>query len=65
MLIWRINPFTGQQTKAELSVTQEQIDAWQSGQLIQVVMPQLNANEREFLISGVPIGEWDTIVTNY
>lgn len=35
--------------------------AWNNGTLIQNALPQLNADEREFLISGVTPEEWDEI----
>ena len=34
-----------------IPVTQEQIDRWQGGELIQNVMPELSADQRELLMS--------------
>jgi hypothetical protein len=34
--------------------------AWRSGTLIQFAFPTLSADEREFLMTGVRILEWDT-----
>ena len=34
---------------------------WQSGELIQVAMPNLNDDQREFLMSGITPAEWETI----
>lgn len=41
------------------AVTRAQWDAWQAGQNIASAMPQLSAEEREFLISGATPEEWD------
>lgn len=45
----------------ELNVTFEQLAQWEGGKLIQDVMPQLTADEREFLISGAMPGEFEEI----
>ena len=42
----------------EIDITQEQLDLWENGMLIQKVAPHLSANEREFIISGVTPDEW-------
>jgi len=42
-------------------VTQEQIDAWRGGVLIQRAMPELTPDEREFIMSGITKDEWDTV----
>lgn len=44
-------PWCGEEHEVE--VPMEGYLAWQSGELIQVAMPQLSADEREMLISGV------------
>jgi len=41
-----------------LPVTNEQIDRWEGGALVQDVFPHLTPSEREFLISGVTPEEW-------
>jgi|TARA_B100000424_G_scaffold47347_1_gene32922 hypothetical protein len=43
----------------EIPVTQEQIDAWKSGELIQNAMPNISADDREFLMTGITPEEWD------
>ena len=42
---------TDEPVSKELDVTQEQIDAWQSGELVQVAFPNLSISDREFLKS--------------
>lgn len=43
----------------DLDVTQEQLDAWSSGALIQDACPNLSASDREFVMSGITQEEWD------
>lgn len=40
------------------AITRAQYDAWQSGTHIQTAMPQLSADECEFLMSGATPTEW-------
>jgi hypothetical protein len=41
-----------------LDITQEQLDRWKGGELIQHVFPHLTADEREFLMTGASSEEW-------
>lgn len=59
MIVRRPNMFTGKVRELELNVTQEQVNRWQNGELIQNVFPDLSADEREFLISGMLPEEWE------
>tara|TARA_R100000700_G_scaffold41284_1_gene61357 strand:+ start:12333 stop:12527 length:195 start_codon:yes stop_codon:yes gene_type:complete len=52
---------TGEKNTMLLPVTNEQIERWQDGELIQNVFPHLSPSEREFLISGVTPEEWDVV----
>ena len=45
----------------DLDVTFEEIAAWQAGELIQVAMPRLDADEREFIKTGITAEEWEEI----
>ena len=45
----------------ELPITQEQFDNWNNGMLIQEAFPNLNADDREFLITGLSPEEWEEI----
>ena len=58
MLIQRRSILTGLVRTRELDITEEQFEAWQSGALIQDVMPHLSDSDREFLINGVTEEEW-------
>ncbi len=59
MTITRTDPITNAINSLSLDVTQEQLNLWQDGKLIQDVMPNLNADEREFIMTGITIGSWD------
>jgi hypothetical protein len=59
MKITRTSMFSGVTRTLDLPVTQEQLDAWTAGTLIQEAMPQLSADQREFVMTGVTSEEWD------
>lgn len=62
MLIQRTSPLTGNVNYMEIDVTQEQLDAWKSRrQLIQDAMPNLTADEREFIKTGYTPEDWAKI----
>ena len=51
---------TGHINTMVIPTTQGRIEYWmQSGELIQDVMPDLTADQREFLMSGITPEEWD------
>ena len=43
----------------DLDVTLDEYASWRGGQLIQNAMPRLNADEREFIKTGVTSEEWE------
>jgi hypothetical protein len=59
MQITRISPFTKTTNVMDINVTQEQIALWESGTLIQVAMPHISADEREFIMTGITPSEWE------
>lgn len=61
MIIERVSPLTGKKNKMEIDVTPEQLSRWCRGELIQDVMPNLTANEREFIMTGLSCEEFDSI----
>lgn len=61
MLITKKSPRTGKENTLDLPITQEQLDNWQAGTLIQNAMPNLDADQREFLITGLTKEDWDEI----
>jgi hypothetical protein len=61
MLITRTSPFSGATNSLEINVTQEQLDIWKAGTLIQNAMPNLTADEREFIKTGITAAEWNAL----
>lgn len=61
MLITRTSPISGIETSKEIDVTQDQINAWKSGELIQNAMPNLSESDREFIMTGFTDEEWSNI----
>lgn len=61
MKIERVSPFTGEVRIRDLPITEEQLDAWRSGVLIQNAFPQLSASDREFILTGISDDEWDEL----
>jgi len=59
MKITRTSTFSGVERTLDLPITEEQIEAWNAGTLIQEAMPQLSAEDREFIMTGVTPEEWD------
>ena len=59
MLITRRSPFTGKVCHKELNTTQVQIDNWNRGMLAQSAFPDLSAEDREFVMTGITGEEWD------
>jgi hypothetical protein len=58
MLIERESPLSGNKNTLDIPVTLAQIAAWKGGELIQRAMPNLSADEREFLMTGITADEW-------
>tara|TARA_R100001163_G_C5046878_1_gene184093 strand:- start:1289 stop:1489 length:201 start_codon:yes stop_codon:yes gene_type:complete len=58
MIIKKKSMFSGEWNTMDIPVTQSQIDDWESGTLIQDAMPNISAEDREFLKTGVTPEEW-------
>ena len=61
MTITRTSPHTGKENSREINVTQEQLRARLCGALIQDAMPNISADDREFILTGCTPEEWETI----
>jgi hypothetical protein len=60
MKLTKRDPFSGKENTVDLPITQEQLDQYyRGGKLIQHAFPQLNADQREFILTGIPPGKWD------
>ena len=62
MKITRKSPFTGKIVTLDLDITEKQMQAYRDGALVQNAFPNLNADEREFIITGLIPGEWDKML---
>lgn len=59
MLITKTSPFSGKEHTRDINVTQQQLDNWANGELIQNAMPHVTPDDREFLMTGITPEEWD------
>lgn len=61
MIFARKSPLTGVVNQREIPVTQEQYSAFMNGTMIQDAMPNLSADDREFILTGITPEDWATI----
>jgi len=62
MLIVRVSPVSGQTNERNIPVTQEQLDNYYlNGYSVQLSFPNLSADEREFIKTGITSEEWDNL----
>jgi len=58
MLVGKRSMMSGTLNEMNIEVSEKQITLWMEGALIQEVMPDLSADEREFLMTGITPSEW-------
>ena len=61
MLITKTSMLSSNTSSMDIDVTQDQIDLWEGGMVIQNAMPNLSADEREFIMTGVTAEEWESM----
>ena len=61
MQITRTSFMTGITRTVDLDVTQQQLDNYENGVLLQNAFPNLSPSEREFIKSGITDGEWESL----
>lgn len=62
MIIKRKSIISGKVRTRDIPVNPDDMAAWEAGLgNIQDLMPYLNDNDREFILSGITPGEWDTL----
>ena len=61
MLITKTSMLSGETRSLDLNVTQDQIDLWEGGMVIQNAMPDLSVDELEFIMTGVTAEEWESM----
>ena len=59
MRVSKISTLTGNRTERDIEITDDQILRFKEGkELVQTIFPNLSADDREFLISGITPEEW-------
>ena len=61
MKITKRSMFTNESHTMDLPITAAQLNQWQAGTLIQVAMPQLTVEQREFLMTGAVGDDWNML----
>jgi hypothetical protein len=61
MQITRTSTLSGITRSLEIPCTEEQMAAYKNGALIQVAFPNLTADQREFILTGITGDEWDEL----
>ena len=61
MIFQRISPFTGKLNQMDLPVTEDQVNKYNNGALIQDAFPNLTASQREFIMTGMTDDDWDNM----
>lgn len=56
--ITRRSPLTGKTNTMRLDISEGALHAWKGGMLAQDAMPNLSADEREFVMTGITPCEW-------
>ena len=59
MLIERKSTLSGNVNVMDIDVTPMQVESWEQGELVQNAMPNLSADEREFIMTGITPTEWN------
>tara|TARA_Y100000385_G_scaffold41313_1_gene38491 strand:- start:70 stop:279 length:210 start_codon:yes stop_codon:yes gene_type:complete len=59
MLVNKRSMISGKWHVMELPITNDQIERWQNGEFIQNAMPDLDDEQREFLMTGITPDEWN------
>ena len=59
MIITKTSPISGRVHQRDITITPLELARWKAGAYIQDVCPNLCAEDREFLISGITPEEWE------
>ena len=62
MKVTRKSTITGVVHTLDLPITEEQMQAFLTGTLLQDAFPNLSAADREFILTGVTAEEWNAFV---
>ncbi len=58
MILTRKSPFTGETNTLDVPCTEAEYEAWRNGALIQNAMPNVDADMREFVMTGITPSDW-------
>ena len=61
MLITRYSRYSGICRTMDLPITEEEIELYNNGALIQNAFPHLTPDQREFYMTGITSEEWDDL----
>mgnify|MGYP003123001325 FL=1 len=61
MKITKTSMISGKTNSMEIDVSVDQYQSWIDGENIQVAMPHLSADEREFIKTGMTPSEWEEL----
>ena len=61
MKITKTSMISGKTNSMEIDVSFDQYQSWIDGELLQVAMPHLSADEREFIKTGMTPSEWEEL----
>ena len=64
MVVFAISAATGVKHAMPLEITEAQVLQWAKGASIQDAMPDLSPEGREFLMTGITQGEWDSMFSD-
>lgn len=65
MIVTRKSELTGRYNSMDIPLSEEEFDRclnnWKNGMLIQNAFPMLNADQREFIMTGITPKDWDSM----
>lgn len=61
MIIRKCSPLTRKINEMDLPITEEQVNRYMAGELVQNAFPNLNADQREFIKTGYTPEDWAKI----
>lgn len=65
MLITKTSMISGITRTVDVPVTEQQMEAWRAGLLIQDAMPGLSDAQREFVMTGITHDEWQAFCQEF
>ena len=61
MIVTRTSPFSGKRATMDLAITEQEVQNYKDGALLQNAFPNIDAGEREFYKTGITSQEWDSM----